>query len=294
MQDMTVSLWIHPTAIGGVPFGAAVDGDITQDFGFRLNTHPLGPHLFMNMDGGLTIFGQFSLGEWQLLTITVSNGVPFAAKNDLAPVQAGPLGGFLPTRQPTLGNLAGGDDPFTGRLDELRVSPKARSAAWIKATYRTVAEHDTFASYGAVVSGGPFVDADGNGLPDAWEQHFFGTTGINEEGHGDADLMDNESEYVAGTDPTNSADFFWIGIETGAVNPVFYFPTRVTAGEGYEGIDRFYALEERAIFSTGVWSHLPGADRIPATGTTFVYSNAVPATNTPRQYRSKVWLEDTP
>jgi hypothetical protein len=106
--------------------------------------------------------------------------------------------------------------------------------------------------------------------------------------------MDNRSEYVAGTDPTNSADFFWLGIETGAVNPVFYFTTQLTAGEGYEGIERFYALEERAIMSTGLWFNLPGADRIPATGTTFVYSNAVPATNALRHYRGKVWLEDTP
>ncbi|MDE0837634.1 MAG: lamin tail domain-containing protein [Kiritimatiellae bacterium] len=294
MQDMTISVWIHPTQIGGVPFGAAVAGDTTQDFGFKLNTHPFVRNLFANIDGAITQFGQFNLNEWHLLTLTVSNGVLFAAQDDVTPVQVGPLGGFLPTRQPTLGNLAGGDDPFTGSVDELRVSATTRSAAWIRTTYRTIAEHDSFTTYGSVVSGGPFVDADGNGLPDAWEQHFFGISGIDEEGHGDADPMDNRSEYVAGTDPTNSADFFWLGIQTGAVNPVFYFTTRLTEGEGYEGIDRFYALEDRAVFSTGLWSHLPGADRIPATGTTFVYSNAVPATNATRQYRSKVWLEDTP
>jgi hypothetical protein len=293
MQDMTISLWIHATAIGGVPFGAAVDGDITQDFGFRLNTHPFVRNLFVNIDGALTTLGQFNLDEWHLLTLTISNGVVFAAQDDLAPVQVGPLGGFVPTRQPALGNLAGGDDPFTGRLDELRVSTKSRSAAWIRATYRTVAEHDSFTTYGTVVSGGPFVDADGNGLPDAWEVHHFGASGIDEDGHGDADRMDNRSEYVAGTDPTNALNTFHLEVVTSNAFPYLRFYSVNADGPGYEGVNRKYSLECLPDLSpTQQWSGVLGFTNMPGTDQWISYTNLLK--HAQRHYRAKVWLEEVP
>ncbi len=47
-------------------------------------------------------------------------------------------------------------------------------------------------------------DTDGNGLPDWWELAWFGQrTGTDPDGHGDADGVPNEEEYLAGTDPTD-------------------------------------------------------------------------------------------
>lgn len=48
------------------------------------------------------------------------------------------------------------------------------------------------------------VDTDGNGLPDWWEQQFFGQlTGTNPNADPDHDGMSNLAEFLAGTDPTN-------------------------------------------------------------------------------------------
>ena len=38
---------------------------------------------------------------------------------------------------------------FNGSLDELRISNVARSADWVKATYDTIKDHDTFTTYTA-------------------------------------------------------------------------------------------------------------------------------------------------
>jgi hypothetical protein len=52
------------------------------------------------------------------------------------------------------------------------------------------------------------IDADGNGLPDAWEQQYFGHTGVGTEADADNDGMSNLREYLAGTNPTNAASLF--------------------------------------------------------------------------------------
>lgn len=47
-------------------------------------------------------------------------------------------------------------------------------------------------------------DADGDGLPDAWELQALGSITNEAAGDADADHADNLSEYIAGTDPTNA------------------------------------------------------------------------------------------
>jgi hypothetical protein len=62
---------------------------------------------------------------------------------------------------------------------------------------------------GKVVTGGRLnlarsVDTDGNGLPDWWEQLFFGRwTGTDPNADPDHDGASNLAEFLAGTDPTN-------------------------------------------------------------------------------------------
>jgi GH25 family lysozyme M1 (1,4-beta-N-acetylmuramidase) len=51
-------------------------------------------------------------------------------------------------------------------------------------------------------------DADGDGLPDAWETQYFGSNSANPNADADNDGMSNLSEYLAGTNPTNSASGF--------------------------------------------------------------------------------------
>jgi hypothetical protein len=54
-------------------------------------------------------------------------------------------------------------------------------------------------------------DEDGDGLPNGWEQEFFGgITAADPSGHADSDLHDNLAEWVAGTDPLDGGSFFAI------------------------------------------------------------------------------------
>lgn len=54
----------------------------------------------------------------------------------------------------------------------------------------------------------PDPDADQDGLLDAWEIRFFGSTNAVPSGHGDGDTQNNGDEYISGTDPTNSNSRF--------------------------------------------------------------------------------------
>ncbi len=48
----------------------------------------------------------------------------------------------------------------------------------------------------------PVQDADGNGLGDAWEQRYFGRTGVDPSADPDGDGASNGEEFLRGTDPT--------------------------------------------------------------------------------------------
>lgn len=51
---------------------------------------------------------------------------------------------------------------------------------------------------------------DSNGLPVAWELTYFQMTGVNPNADPDHDGMSNYQEYLAGTNPTNGADYFHV------------------------------------------------------------------------------------
>ena len=51
----------------------------------------------------------------------------------------------------------------------------------------------------------PNLDLDRDGLPDDWEQFYFGSLGAGATNSSDGDGVSNLAKYVAGVDPTNPA-----------------------------------------------------------------------------------------
>jgi hypothetical protein len=79
----------------------------------------------------------------------------------------------------------------------------------------------------------PDADADGNGLPDAWEdEHFPGPNVVDPEADPDGDGTTNRMEYLAGTDPRYRASVFR---PTGSLSgSVYMLPIPTVAGRSYK------------------------------------------------------------
>jgi hypothetical protein len=92
------------------------------------------------------------------------------------------------------------------------------------------------------------TDANANGLPDAWERTFFGTIGVNPNFDADGDGMSNKEEYIAGTNPTNSASNLKI---TDFNNS----PGGTTASLTWSSVlTRYYSIQETTDLDFPVWT----------------------------------------
>lgn len=126
-------------------------------------------------------------------------------------------------------------------------------------------------------------DSQGDGLKDWWRmQHFSVRTGVDKDADGDHDGMNNEAEYVAGTDPTNSASLLVITgfAMTREAEQSVAWPS--VAGRVY-GLECTTNLLESFVF-------LPDATNLSATPPVNVYTNTS-GTGIPQLfYRVRVWL----
>ena len=154
-------------------------------------------------------------GAWQMLTLVLEagqcrsyrDGVPAPAPFAYAP--------FTPSHDPLVGRMNGQTAPaycLDGVVDEVRIAAAAWSPAWIRACYLTVASNAILTTYGART---PATDSDADGLPDAWEESFFGS--INSvrgapDADWDGDGAPNAGEFAAGTNPTNAQDRFRLDV----------------------------------------------------------------------------------
>ena len=169
------------------------------------------------------------------------------------------------------------DAPWLGRIDDFRVHGIALTEDQLEA---------------AAAEEPATPDEGGDRLPAAWAVEHFGATNAFNGGPSDdwdGDGLDNWGEYVAGTDPTNAASVFMLDIR-GAGGVVFVEWTgRVAEGPNYEGMFRYYSLEERGILSAGDWDPVAGHTNLPGANAVLVYSNAAPGGV--RFYRAKARLE---
>jgi len=127
------------------------------------------------------------------------------------------------------------------------------------------------------------TDSAGDGIPDVWRQTYFGsaasTNGQSCAGcDADHDGLSNWQEFLAGTNPTNSASVLQIG-------PITRVGSDIQIGFlSSSGI--VYRVEVRADLSEGSWSTL--ADEIPGTGGTLLFTEPGVATLAERFYRVDV------
>ncbi len=110
----------------------------------------------------------------------------------------------LPLR---IGAAASGAAPFTGSFDDLAVWHFALGAEEIGRIYR-----GGLFGRGADISAGEPLDLDFDGLPDSWEQMFFGNLDARPDGDADGDGLTNGEEFRLGTHP-GQADTDGDGIE---------------------------------------------------------------------------------
>lgn len=104
--------------------------------------------------------------------------------------------------------------------------------------------------------GGGGNDADGDGMPDDWETMFFGGTTNNAYGDFDGDGFYNIEEFVAFTDPANSASYLRIVAVTNASGAMVVVPS-VTG--------RQYRLLSSPLLPAQAWTNVI-AGPVPGTG----------------------------
>ena len=132
--------------------------------------------------------------------------------NDLDLIVRGPQGDYFPYRlryeEPTADALQDAKNAVDN-VEQVYIQTPA------KGNYTIVVDYDGFLSgfrqdYSLLVSGQSVEDGDEDGLPDWWEQQYFGGVSQSASDDGDGDGSNNLTEYVAGTDPLNAQSVFTI------------------------------------------------------------------------------------
>jgi hypothetical protein len=112
--------------------------------------------------------------------------------------------------------------------------------------------------------------ANGDGLPDAWQLAWFGTTVFGATNSYIGDGISNLAKYIAGVDPTlpnNLPRLSLVGSNG------LSFNTIAATGEGYQGLQRYYTLQTSANLAVGNWSAVSNYQNIIGSGQTVTYSN---------------------
>ncbi|MBN1669383.1 MAG: fibronectin type III domain-containing protein, partial [Kiritimatiellae bacterium] len=135
------------------------------------------------------------------------------------------------------------------------------------------------------------VDPDGNTMPDNWEAVHLADLAdpADRSGAGDpdGDGLSNIEEYIAGTDPRQNDSWFRVDTALSGGQVIVSFQTEAATGAGYEGLTRYYSLEERSGAETD-WLSVPDYADIVGAGQSVVYTNAGDHS---AYYRARTWLE---
>ncbi len=262
---MTISVWANaPLQDGHALFGAGCAGG---QFSLETIASRFG-YWSYNAPGMSEVSTLRAVGTWDHLAVRLEAGQLTPYLNGSAVAAARAIDALAMTAPPLLGALNSGGPTgfFDGKVDELRLSSVARSADWLQAEYRTVADHETFTSYRFLSTYGP--DADGDLLPDRWEIEEFGATNAANGAPGqdwDGDGFSNHGEFVAGTDAKDDGDYFFLTFARSNGMFIAAYPTEV-AGPEVDGRDRAYALQVSTNLTPFSWEYVPGHTDQPSTG----------------------------
>ena len=127
-------------------------------------------------------------------------------------------------------------------------SKESENAPYIAVTYRS----DT-------------ADVNSNGIVDWWESEHFGTIdapGSEASTDSDLDGLDNEAEYIAGTDPNDPASVFkQVDASSDATDFSLEFPS---------SLERIYTLQTSSTLQPNSWIPVEGYEAITGTGSDIV------------------------
>jgi hypothetical protein len=213
---------------------------------------------------------------------------------------------WLTTTGPALASYAMGALPTAGNFYSLRVSlqntdPSSEAATETGQPIYIVVRDKTGVRYQQLITVGSrlavqrldFGQAasglDTNNLPIAWENYYFGKTGLNPNAL-TANGQTVWQNYLAGTVPNNPADVFAVNVGVTNEQTSVSFPTKPATGIGYVNVSRHYALDGDTNANGQSWRTLPGYTNIAGAGQTVLLT--VPSTNKSTFYRGRVWLQN--
>jgi len=272
---LTISLWASSSLRHqGTLFGAASAGGNLSICSELAGRHTMWRY---HLPGAFDAFLLRQLGGWDCLAMTLGGGqaTPYFNGSELTAAQA--VDSLALSAPPLLGalNSSGPTEFFSGEVDELRLSTVVRSADWLSAEYRTIAEHNAFTTYRFLSTYA--TDTDGDSLPDRWEIEEFGATNAANAGAGedwDGDGFSNYGELVAGSGARDGTDYFSVTVARSNDACVVGYRTAMPGAE-LNGRQRVYALQVSTNLSLPSWEYVVAHTNRPPTGGWNAYTSPV-------------------
>jgi hypothetical protein len=197
------------------------------------------------------------------------------------PYEYGTSGMFIVQTIPSTDAVAGGTNHLrVARVDYYDAPGQTVAAAALRQSQATTPLQVSAATFQG--------DSDCDGMADAWELAYLGNLNSDGTADTDGDSVCDRAEYIAGTNPMNSASAPTLSIALSGGQSAISFTVLAPEGPGYAGLTRYYTLETSADLSSGNWGGIPGyTDLI---GNNQVVTYPPPLDPTPRFYRTRIEL----